>query len=170
MRGELPQPGWSLRRWAAPDTQALQRIANDEAIARWMHDGWPWPYTAEAAQWWIDVGSRQGSCWAICLDDVPQGGCGLHPQQGFQRCNAEVGWWLSPRYWGHGVATWAAKAVVAEALALDGISRVFAAVHAGNLRSMRVAEKTGLRLESIQPRSAIKWGQVIDRHLYAAYC
>jgi RimJ/RimL family protein N-acetyltransferase len=37
------------------------------------------------------------------------------------------------------------------------------------MASMRVAEKIGLRLESIQPQSAYKRGQVITRHLYARY-
>jgi RimJ/RimL family protein N-acetyltransferase len=32
---------------------------------------------------------------------------------------------------------------------------------------MRVAEKAGFTLEAVQRKSAIKAGQVIDRHLYA---
>lgn len=47
------------------------------------------------------------------------------------------------------------------------MTRVFAPIHAGNTRAMRVAEKLGMRLESVQPRSAFKRGEVIDRLLYA---
>jgi RimJ/RimL family protein N-acetyltransferase len=32
-----------------------------------------------------------------------------------------------------------------------------------------VAEKLGMRLESVQPRSAFKRGEVIDQVLYASY-
>jgi RimJ/RimL family protein N-acetyltransferase len=34
---------------------------------------------------------------------------------------------------------------------------------------VRVAEKVGMRLEAVQPRSAFKRGKVIDRVVYAAY-
>jgi RimJ/RimL family protein N-acetyltransferase len=34
---------------------------------------------------------------------------------------------------------------------------------------MRVAEKIGMRLESVQPMSAYKRGRVIERHLWASY-
>jgi RimJ/RimL family protein N-acetyltransferase len=49
------------------------------------------------------------------------------------------------------------------------VHRIFAPIHAGNLRSMRVAEKAGMRLESVQPRSAYKQGRLIDRYLWACY-
>jgi RimJ/RimL family protein N-acetyltransferase len=49
------------------------------------------------------------------------------------------------------------------------VTRVFAPIHAGNARSIRVAEKLGMRLESVQPRSAFKRGEVIDQVLYASY-
>ena len=166
----LPRAGWAMRAWRPTDVAALARAANDERILRWMSDTWPTPYTEQDARWWIETGQHQsGLSWALCLDDVPQGGVGLHPQQGFLRCNVEVGWWLHPDHWGQGVVPQAAAQVLARALALPDVTRVFAPIHAGNERSVRVAEKVGLRLESVQPRSAFKRGQVIDRVLYATY-
>jgi RimJ/RimL family protein N-acetyltransferase len=63
----------------------------------------------------------------------------------------------------------AAAHLVERAFSLPEVTRVFAPIHAGNARSVRVAEKAGMRLESVQPRSAFKRGVVIDRVLYAQY-
>jgi len=166
----LPQPGWSMRAWREDDVWALARAANDERILQWMSDTWPSPYTERDAQWWIGTGQHAGGmAWALCLDDVPQGGAGLHPQTGIFRCNVELGWWLHPDHWGRGVVPAAAGHLVERAFSLPEVTRVFAPIHAGNARSVRVAEKAGMRLESVQPRSAFKRGVVIDRVLYAQY-
>ena len=166
----LPQPGWSMRAWRDEDVPALARAANDERILQWMSDSWPSHYTEDDARWWIGTGQHQaGMAWALCRDDVPCGGVGMHPQTGFLRCNAEVGWWLHPDQWGQGVVPAAAVRVVEQAFNLPEVTRVFAPIHAGNDRSVRVAEKAGMRLESVQPRSAFKRGVVIDRVLYAQY-
>jgi RimJ/RimL family protein N-acetyltransferase len=166
----LDVPGWSIRAWHVEDVSALALAADDERILGWMSDIWPSPYTEDDARWWIATGQHQNcTAWAICLHDVPRGGVGIHPLQGFLRCNVEVGWWLHPDHWGQGVASQAAAHVLAQALALPEVTRVFATIHAGNTRSVRVAEKLGMRQESVQPRSAFKRGQVIDRVLYAAY-
>ena len=166
----LPQPGWSMRAWREGDVAALARAANDERILQWMSDTWPSPYTEDDARWWIGTGQHTGGmAWALCRDDVPWGGAGVHPQTGFQRCNVELGWWLHPDHWGQGVVPAAAVHLVEQAFALPEVTRVFAPIHAGNDRSVRVAEKVGMRLEAVQQRSAFKRGKVIDRVVYAAY-
>lgn len=165
----LAQPGWSLRRWRVGDESALAEAANDERILRWMSDSWPTPYTESDARWWVQEGSRADDTWALCLDDRPRGGIGAHQQPGFLRCNAEIGWWLAPAHWGQGLVPQAAGWLLTQIWQNPDITRVFAPIHAGNAASMRVAEKIGLRLESVQPRSAFKRGAVIDRHLYATY-
>ena len=166
----LPQPGWSMRAWREDDVAALARAANDERILQWMSDTWPSPYTEDDARWWIGTGQHQaGLAWALCRDDMPRGGAGLHPQAGFLRCNVEVGWWLHPDHWGQGVVPAAAMHLVTQAFALPEVTRVFAPIHAGNERSVRVAEKAGMRLEAVQPRSAFKRGKVIDLVVYACY-
>ena len=142
----LDLPGWTLRPWRPGDEGALAQVANDERIAAWMSDTWPCPYTQEDANWWVNEASCKDQVWALCLHDVPQGGIGAHPQAGFQRCNVEVGWWLSPAHWGQGVVPQAARWLLEQAFLLNPeATRVFAPIHAGNIRSMRVAEKIGFR-------------------------
>ncbi len=136
-----------------------------------MSDGFPHPYTLALAESWVERGHVDfgGDHWAICCDDVAVGGCGIHPQDGPLRCNAEVGWWLAQPHWGRGVVTRVAATLVELAFANPGITRVFAPIHAGNRRSMRVAEKNGFVLEGVQRQGAVKDGQVIDRWIYARY-
>lgn len=166
----LPQPGWAMRAWRPGDAERLAVIADDERIACWMSDTWPHPYTPADARWWVEEGHvLEGRTWALCLDDVPQGGCGAHPQAGFLRCNVEVGWWLTPAHWGRGVVAAAAGRIVAQCFVDPDVHRVFAPIHDGNVRSMRVAEKAGMVRESVQPHSAYKRGRVITRHVFATY-
>ena len=163
--------GYAMRAWRAGDAAALARHADNAEVWQWMSDSFPHPYTLAIAEHWVTRGHVDfgGDNWAIAFRDEAVGGCGIHPGTGQFRCNAEVGWWLAQEYWGQGVATHVARQLVALAFADSEITRVHAPVHAGNRRSMRVAEKAGLMLESVQPQSAIKAGRVIDRHLYARY-
>ena len=57
----------------------------------------------------------------------------------------EVGWRLDRAWWGRGLATEAARAAVAHGFDALGLRSVIAIVDAGNARSLRVAEKLGMR-------------------------
>ena len=168
---DIGLPGWTLRPWRASDAAALAQHANDTEVWRWMSDSFPHPYTPEIARHWctrghIDFG---GDNWAIALDDQALGGCGIHAGAGQFRCNAEIGWWLARPYWGRGVVSRVAALLVQRAFDNPAITRVFAPIHAGNGRSMSVARKAGLSLESVQRLSAMKAGQPVDRHVFARY-
>jgi [ribosomal protein S5]-alanine N-acetyltransferase len=62
---------------------------------------------------------------------------------------------------------WASRALVAHAFEQPQFTRLFAPIHAGNTRSMRVAQKAGFALEGIQRQGAMKAGRAIDRHVFA---
>lgn len=167
----LGVPGWVLRAWRESDAAALARHANNVNIWRWMSDGFPHPYTLALAEHWVRRGHVDfgGENWAIAHDDEAVGGCGIHPGAGQLRCNAEIGWWLAEPCWGQGIGTRVAALLVDRAFADPQITRVVAPIHAGNQRSMRVAENNGLVMEGVQPKSAIKDGKVIDRWIWATY-
>jgi RimJ/RimL family protein N-acetyltransferase len=59
----------------------------------------------------------------------------------------ELGWAILSRQWGHGYATEAARAVREWVYAARGIERLISMIAPDNLRSVRVAEKLGARLE-----------------------
>lgn len=162
---------WALRAWRQTDAPELARHAANINVWRWMSDSFPHPYTLPMAEYWCTRGHIEfgGDNWAIALRDDAVGGCGVIAQHGQFRCNAEVGWWLAEAHWGQGIVTRVAAALTQRAFSDPQITRVFAPVHTGNRRSMRVAEKNGFVLEGVQPKSAIKNGQVIDRWIWATY-
>src|SRR5262245_33935185 len=108
----------------------------------------PWRLLAdqEAVRGWLEV--RLGGVGAsspgffVVLDDAGavRGLCGVIPRGD----RLESGWAIRHPHWGHGYATEAAAAVLAQA----GDRSVFAAIRPGNAASVRVAEKIGLRFEA----------------------
>ena len=163
--------GWVLRAWREADAPALSKHADNVNVWRWMSDRFPHPYTLEIAEHWVARGHIDfgGDNWAIAFNDEAVGGCGIHQEPAQFRCNAELGWWLAEAHWGRGITTRVADALVERAFANPEITRVYAPIHAGNMRSMRVAEKSGFRLEGVQPQSAIKDCRVVDRWVYGKY-
>lgn len=162
--------GWCLRPWADADAPALAKHANNREVWRFMAEGFPHPYTLDIAEHWVRRGHVEfgGDHWAISVDGEAVGGCGVRPDCGPFRCNAEIGYWLAEPHWGRGIGRRAARAMAEQAFAKPGITRVYAGVHGDNPRSMRVLESVGFVRECVLRRSAVKDGRVIDRVLYAS--
>jgi RimJ/RimL family protein N-acetyltransferase len=76
----LATPGLVLRAWQAADAPHLARHANDEAVWRNMSEDFPYSYTLAIAQHWVEHGYIDfgGGNWAIAVDGVAVGGCGIH--------------------------------------------------------------------------------------------
>ena len=60
----------------------------------------------------------------------------------------ELGYTFDTAQWGHGYATEAAQCVFAYARDTLRLKRVISVIHGDNLRSLKVAERSGLRRES----------------------
>jgi ribosomal-protein-alanine N-acetyltransferase len=165
---DLGVAGWCLRPWRSADAASLARHADDVDVWRWMSEGFPHPYTIELAEHWVARGHVDfgGEHWAIAFDDQAVGGAGVKQLEGVERGTAEVGWWLGRAYWGQGIASRVARALVRRAFENPALKRVVAPIHAGNERSMRVARNAGMTLAAVQRQGAVKAGQLIDRHVY----
>jgi 3-dehydroquinate dehydratase/shikimate dehydrogenase len=83
--------------------------------------------------------------WAVDVDDVFAGFTGLMWSDVTGVPALEVGWRLSQRFWGRGLATEAATAALAYGLERE--PRVVSFTAAGNERSWRVMERIGMRPE-----------------------
>ena len=167
----LAVPSAELRAWRTQDAEALAHHADDVAVWRNMAEGFPHPYTTEIAQHWVERGHVDfgGDNWAIALDGLAIGGCGVHVGAGALRCNAEIGYWIGRAHWGRGLGTAVVQALVARAFSDREVMRVFAPVHAYNPASLRVLAKNGFEREGLLRLSAIKGGMVIDRVLMARH-
>jgi ribosomal-protein-alanine N-acetyltransferase len=76
---------------------------------------------------------------------------------------AEMGYGIARNYWGRGLATEAARAVMAAAFAAyPSLHRIRAMVDARNLGSLRVMEKLGMVREGVLRQNRLVRGEFID--------
>jgi ribosomal-protein-serine acetyltransferase len=135
-----------LRRWRRDDAAALLAavIESHEQLRPWM----PWAdgydqaraaeYLRECEEQWA---SGSAFAYAIVVGGHIVGSAGLHDRAGER--GLEIGYWVHSGWTGRGIATDAAAALTAAALALPGVDRVEIRHDAANLASGRVPAKLG---------------------------
>ena len=156
--------GVELRPYDASMVDPLVAAANDPRIPRFMGDGFASPYTHAAAEAWIEMASAEPPMqFAVFIDGTLGGGMGGFAGTGETTGTAEIGWWLNPEYWGRGITTAAAIAMVEVFFDDRGLMRLWAPVMDGNAASARVAEKIGMRREGIAPSAYLKGGVRYDQ-------
>jgi ribosomal-protein-serine acetyltransferase len=142
----LSQGRVSLRRWRRDDAAALLSavVESHEHPRPWMPwaDGYDEDRAAEYlrdcdAQW----ASGSAFAYAIVVGDHIVGSAGLHKRVGDGAL--EIGYWVHADWTGHGIATDAAAALTAAAIALPGVDRVEIHHDAANLASGRIPAKLG---------------------------
>lgn len=168
----IARPGFEIRDWRADDVASLARHANDPRIARNMRDRFPHPYTTADAEAFLAMVEAMDprTFFTIAVDGRAAGGIGytLHPD--VERVSAEIGYWLGTAFWGRGIMTAAVKALTSYIfIQHDEMRRVYAVPFASSAASIRVLQKAGYELEGRMRQSAIKYGEVTDQLLFAAY-
>jgi RimJ/RimL family protein N-acetyltransferase len=121
-----------LRPLAASDEVAIIQAIDNIEVSRWLTSV-PHPYRSADFQYFLSEIAKPGKTFVIEDDAGFAGVIGL--EMGF-------GYWLSPRAWGKGYATEAARAVLLARFAADP-SDMTTAYLAGNQRSARVLQKLG---------------------------
>ncbi|SDO51247.1 Protein N-acetyltransferase, RimJ/RimL family [Microbacterium sp. ru370.1] len=139
------------------DVAAVHAECQDAAIQRFTTV--PSPYLRSDAEtfveltrtWWAE-GSE--ATWAIRLDGLLVGMIGLAK---LASGGPEIGYWVSSRVRGRGVASEAARAVVEWAFAPDcpSIERIEWRAVVGNVGSARVARSVGFRYEGLLRRAHV---------------
>lgn len=137
-----------LRRLCPGDVDALLRVYGDAEAMRWVGDGRPLA-RADCVRWvgvTADNYRRRGyGMFALASrdDGAVVGFCGLvHPGG---QAEAELKYALDRAHWGRGLATEAARALLAHAAQAWGLAQVLATSAPQNAASHRVLEKAGLR-------------------------
>jgi [ribosomal protein S5]-alanine N-acetyltransferase len=160
----------ALRALRLTDAPALQRHADDPAVAFNLFDGFPQPYALAHAQAWCGDGHREpamGHVWGIEVGGEVAGCISVAPQAGPYACSAVVGYWLGQTHWGRGITSEALTLVTAWAWgALPGITRLWMPIYARNTASQAVARRAGYTLEGRQPLAILKAGHAIDGVTY----
>ena len=153
----------------------LKHFANEE-VARYQ-DAHPTKNTEEARQI-IDWGknlvkSKMGALWGIFRreDDsfLGQVNCVFRADNNFTMNvhRAEIGYDLTPQYWGKGYMSEAVASVIPYIFSSTPIDRMEATIHPENIRSHNVVERAGFQKEGVLRRYVLWEGEHWDMVLYS---
>ncbi|HEU4977007.1 MAG TPA: GNAT family N-acetyltransferase [Baekduia sp.] len=144
-------PRLRLRALRADDLDALTGVYTHPLVARWIG-----AHTREdvAREIGLHVAHQSATGWSFWAVEDRESGrllgdCGLQPleQRGPE---VELGYDLHPDAWGRGLATEAARAVMAAAFGPLRLDRVVAVVKPDHVASQRVLEKAGLERAGVR--------------------
>ena len=135
-----------LRPWTTSpaDIARLTDIYSRDEVTRWLGGAPTVSPEVLVARWAAvhDLDERFG-CRAIELPDGAVAGTVLFKPLPNGVGEVEVGWHLHPDSWGHGYATEAARAVIAQGFEA-GLPEVYAVVRPGNEASLAVCRRLGM--------------------------
>jgi RimJ/RimL family protein N-acetyltransferase len=146
----------AVRPWRIDEADRLFDIYRRLEVVRWLN-GRPMTGRADAVQsiernlerlaadprfglWAVVERATDTAAGSVLLKPLPDGAGEI-----------EVGWHLHPDSWGRGLATDAARLLVARGFDL-GLPEIWAVTHLDNRRSARVCEKLGMRLLGVTDR------------------
>lgn len=157
-----------LRPWKEEDAFSLAKHANNKKIADNMRDGFPYPYSFEDAQRWLNMAMKEARhvLLAIEVKGEAAGGMGIIFKENVYRLSAEIGYWLGEAHWGKGIAGEAIAKLSEHVFANTDIVRLYAEIFSPNSSSMKAISKAGFHLESINKKAVFKNGKFLDQHVY----
>ena len=127
-----------LRPARIDDAPEMARLIGDWDVMRWLTRP-PWPYGKKDAEWFIGDISSVGSR-AILTAGRFAGVVGIR---------GELGYWLGRKYWGQGIMSEAACAVIAEHFATSD-KNLDSGYLLGNESSANVLAKLGFRATEVK--------------------
>ncbi|MDX2115181.1 MAG: GNAT family N-acetyltransferase [Planctomycetota bacterium] len=172
----LSTPRLLLRRPCADDLPRFVTLFAPLAVVRHTLT-FPHPYTIDDGRAFLErtaAAQEKGESFNFCIllrDDaasapVVVGSIGLMVSATHR--HAELGYTLGQDYWGRGIATEAARAVVSFGFAL-GLERIHAGCATTNPGSVRVLEKLGFVREGLRERMYYRFGEWMDLALYRMF-
>jgi [ribosomal protein S5]-alanine N-acetyltransferase len=141
-----------LRPLTMDDIDALALIYRDPEVRKYFPEGTlTYEQTREELEWIIDVyyGQYGFGLWATTHKRTNEfiGRCGLLPWTVDGRSEVEVAYLLAKAYWGRGLGTEAARAILAYGFEQLHLSRLICLIDPANEASINVAVKIGMHLE-----------------------
>jgi RimJ/RimL family protein N-acetyltransferase len=166
---EILFEGIILRPWSIEDAKELAELSNNRNIADNLQDLFPFPYAIKDARKWLKtiLPVDPPRNFAVVYGEIIVGNIGILTKEDIHRKNVEIGYFLSEKYWGQGIATKAIKAITSYAFSNFDIVRAYAETFSDNLRSKRALEKAGFVLEATFRDNIIKNGILKDSCIYS---
>jgi len=141
-----------LRHLVPDDLDRLFALYSDPDIRRYFPEGTlTYEETKEELEWFLNGHPKHPELglWATIHKESGQliGRCGLLPWTIEGQHEVEVAYMIAKEYWGQGLGSEAAGAVLQYGFGQLGLSRLICLINPGNNASRRVAEKIGMTLE-----------------------
>ena len=158
-----------LIKWSPTLKQELIDICND-VDRTFLSNRLPYPYTEEAADWWLGMVSehdgKDGVFRAIAADGKIVGNISVEQKADVYCKDGEIGYLLLTAYWSRGIMTEAVRRICEIAFSELDIIRITGLVYAPNIASQRVLEKNAFVQEGLQRNAVYKDGKVYDLCIY----
>jgi ribosomal-protein-alanine N-acetyltransferase len=141
-----------LRRFVPGDLGRLYALYRDPEVRRYFPEGTlTWAETREELEWFLNGHPEHPELglWATIHKGTRRliGRCGLLPWTLDGRPEVEVAFLLDKAYWGQGLGTEAAQAVLDYGFEKLCLPRLICLIERGNQASIRVAQKIGMTFE-----------------------
>jgi ribosomal-protein-alanine N-acetyltransferase len=141
-----------LRHLEMGDLDDLFALYSDPEMVRFIPDSpETLAETREQLEWHLNGHPRHPELglWATIYKENGRfvGRCGLLPWQIDGRSEVEVAYMIDKAFWGQGLGTEAAQAILAYAQEKLGLTRLVCLIDHEHVASMRVAEKMGMAFE-----------------------
>lgn len=172
--GELETERLSLAVWDEAHLEDFLLLAAEAEVTRYIGPGGPFERAWAVARFqdmlvhweehgfgWRSAVEKETRGWLgfIGINRVPPEAVEVSPGE------VEIGWWLTPRVWGRGLATEGALAVRDEAFGSLGLQRVIGRHHPDNLASDRIMRRLGMSFERLAEG---KHGEAVCIHAMSA--
>lgn len=148
VRNEIKTERLVLRQLTLEDAKGFSELASDYSIAK-MTGSLPHPMPLFSAEFKIMYLRRQKQRGLAHPYAITKNGGKLIGVmdlfRGAPDAVLEIGYWIGKPYWGQGLSTEAARAVVQEARETLGVQALKAGVFSDNPASLRVLEKLGFK-------------------------
>lgn len=159
-----------MRDWRTTDAGDLALIANNHQVAEMLRNNFPFPFSIDNATDFIYrslKNSNNNFQKAIVFKGKLVGAIGIELKADVFKYNGEIGYWITPAFWGKGIASDTVKLMVDLAFKQLNLKRIFAEVFSNNAASIRVLEKCNFEKEAILKNAIFKNGQFQDCYIFA---
>jgi len=141
-----------LRHLLPTDLDSLYTLYCDEEVRRYFPEGTlTYEETREELEWFLNGHPEHPELglWATIHKETNKflGRCGLLPWTIDKRPEVEVAYLLGKEYWGQGLGTEAARAIVQYGFETLRLSRLICLIDRDNQASIKVASKIGMTFE-----------------------
>ncbi len=159
-----------LREFTVDDYEAAHAYASDPRVVEYMSFG---PNTPEDTRQFLRraiekqrQSPRTGYTLALTIGGELIGGCGLTVTDA-KLGEGEIGYCMRPEFWGRGVGTEAAGALIGFGFKELGLHRIIAKCDPMNVASWRIMEKNGMHREGRLIENVKIRGEWRDSLLYS---